>query len=398
MKQRLSLNGRRLVLLAVLLPLLGLFLFVVLRAGPLAPVPVVAATVEERALTPALFGIGTVAARYTYRIGPTVAGRVQQVNVEVGERVRAGQVLGAMDPVDLDERLAAQQAAQLRAKANVAAAQAQVADVSARRAYAAAQAERYEQLLRANTVSADAVEAKRQELQVAEAGLTAARANLEAARQELGRVQAEQAALVQQRDNLRLLAPVDGLVTARAADPGTTVLAGQPVVELVDPASLWVHVRFDQLRAAGLRAGLPAQIVLRSQAMQPLAGKVLRIEPLADAQTEEFLAKVVFDTLPDAPPPIGELAEVTVAQPALPPMPVVPTASVQRVDGRLGVWRIVNDALEFATVELGASDLDGRVQIRSGLQAGERVVAYSQRALAARHRITLVERLPGVAP
>jgi RND family efflux transporter MFP subunit len=398
MKQRLSLNGRRLVLLAVLLPLLGLFVFVMLRAGPLAPVPVVAVTVEERALTPALFGIGTVAARYTYRIGPTVAGRVKQVSVEVGERVRAGQVLGEMDPVDLNERLAAQQAAQLRARANVAAAQAQVADINARRTYAAAQAERYEQLLHANTVSADAVEAKRQELQVAEAGLTAARANLEAARQELGRVQAEQAGLVQQRDNLRLLAPVDGLVTARAADPGTTVLAGQPVVEVVDPASLWVHVRFDQLRAAGLRAGLPAQIVLRSQAMQPLTGKVLRIEPLADAQTEEFLAKVVFDTLPETLPPIGELAEVTVAQPALPPAPVVPTASVQRVDGRLGVWRIVNDALEFAAVELGASDLDGRVQIHSGLQAGERVVAYSQRALAARHRITLVDRLPGVAP
>lgn len=398
MKQRLSLNGRRLVLLAVLLPLLGLFAFVVLRAGPLAPVPVVAVTVEERALTPALFGIGTVEARHTYRIGPTVPGRVRQVTVEVGDRVRAGQVLGEMDPVDLDERLNAQQAAQLRARANVAAAQAQVADGSARRTYAAAQAERFEQLLRANTVSADAVEAKRQELQVAEAGLNAARANLEAARQELGRVQAEQAALVQQRDNLRLLAPVDGLVTARAADPGTTVLAGQPVVELVDPASLWVHVRFDQLRAAGLRAGLPAQIVLRSQAMQPLAGKVLRIEPLADAQTEEFLAKVVFDTLPDTLPPIGELAEVTVAQPALPPAPVVPTASVQRLDGRLGVWRIIDRALEFVPVELGASDLDGRVQIRSGLQTGERVVAYSQRALATRHRIKLVERLPGVAP
>ena len=169
-------------------------------------------------------------------------------------------------------------------------------------------------------------------------------------------------------------------------------------VEVVDPASLWVHVRFDQLRAAGLRAGLPAQIVLRSQAMQPLAGKVLRIEPLADAVTEDFLAKVVFDALPETLPPIGELAEVTVAQPALPPAPVLPTASVQRVDGRLGVWRIVNDALEFGAVELGASDLEGRVQIRSGLQAGERVVAYSQRALAARHRITLVDRLPGVAP
>ncbi|MEW6645715.1 MAG: efflux RND transporter periplasmic adaptor subunit [Pseudomonadota bacterium] len=396
MKKRLSMNGRRLALLAVLLPLAGLFVWVVTRAGPLAPVPVVAATVEERALTPALFGIGTVAARYTYRIGPTAAGRVRQVNVEVGQHVRAGQVLGEMDPVDLDERIAAQRAAQLRARASVAAAEAQVADVSARRAYAAAQAERYEQLLRANTVSADAVEAKRQELQVAEAGLRAARANLEAARQELGRVQAEHDALVQQRANLRLLAPVDGLVTARAADPGTTLIAGQPVVELVDPASLWVNVRFDQLRAAGLRAGLPARIVLRSQAMQPLAGRVLRIEPLADAVTEEFLAKVVFDILPDSLPPIGELAEVTVAQTALPPLPVVPAAAVQRVDGRLGVWRISDATLVFTPVELGAGDLDGWVQVRSGLRAGERVVVYSQRALAAHHRIELVDRLPGV--
>lgn len=396
MKRRLSMNGRRLALLAVLLPLTGLFVWVVTRAGPLAPVPVVAATVEERALTPALFGIGTVEARYTYRIGPTAAGRVRHVGVEVGEHVHAGQVLGEMDPVDLDERIAAQRAAQLRARANVAAAEAQVADVSARRTYAAAQAERYEQLLQANTVSADAVEAKRQELQVAEAGLRAARANLEATRQELGRVQAEHDALVQQRANLRLLAPVDGLVIARAADPGTTVIAGQPVVELIDPASLWVNVRFDQLRAAGLRAGLPAQVVLRSQAMRPLAGKVLRIEPLADAVTEEFLAKVVFDALPDTLPPIGELAEVTVAQSALPPLPVVPSASVQRVGGRLGVWRINDTALEFAPVELGAGDLDGWVQVRSGLRAGERVVVYSQRALTPHHRIELVESLPGV--
>ncbi len=398
MKKRLSLNGRRLTLIAVLLPLLGLFAYVILRAGPLAPVAVVAATVEQRAIAPALFGIGTVEARYTYRIGPTVAGRVKQVAVQVGERVRAGQVLGEMDPVDLEERIAAQQAAQMRARANAAAAEAQVQDITARRTYAAAQARRFEQLLLAHTVSEDLVEAKRQELQVTEASLLAARANLDAARQETARAQSEHAALLQQRANLRLLAPVDGLVIARGADPGTTVVAGQPVVELIDPASLWVHVRFDQLRAAGLRAGLPAQVVLRSQAMQPVAGHVLRIEPVADAVTEEFLAKVVFDTLPDTLPPIGELAEVTVAQPALAPTPVLPNAGVLRVDGRLGVWRIVNDALDFTPVTLGATDLDGRVQILDGVQAGDRVVVYSQRALAARHRIKQVERLPGVLP
>lgn len=98
-------------LVAVLGALLVLFVWVALRSGPLAPVPVTVAEVESRAIAPALFGIGTVEARYTYRIGPTVPGRVLRVDVEVGDRVAAGQVLGEMDPVDLDQRLAAQDAA-----------------------------------------------------------------------------------------------------------------------------------------------------------------------------------------------------------------------------------------------------------------------------------------------
>lgn len=69
--------------------------------------------------------------------------------------------------------------------------------------------------------------------------------------------------LVRQRANLHLVAPVDGLVTTRDADPGTTVVAGQPVMELSDPSSMWINVRFDQLQSAGLRADLPVRIVLR---------------------------------------------------------------------------------------------------------------------------------------
>ncbi|MFZ1795459.1 MAG: biotin/lipoyl-binding protein, partial [Dokdonella sp.] len=97
--------GRRsLTLLAALLPLLVLFVYVVLRSGPLAPIAVVAGTVETRSISPALFGIGNVEARHVYRIGPTTAGRVRQLQVQVGDRVQAGQVLGEMEPVDLDDR------------------------------------------------------------------------------------------------------------------------------------------------------------------------------------------------------------------------------------------------------------------------------------------------------
>lgn len=396
--RRLPVSGRTLALIGVLLLLFASFAFVALRSGPLAPVPVTVMAVESRSLTPALFGIGTVEARYTYKIGPTVAGRVQRVEVQVGDRVQAGQLLGEMDPVDLDDRIAAQEAALKRAEAGVPAAEAQVREMAARQSYAEAQASRYETLLQAGSSSEEAVGAKRQELQVANAGLAASRANLEVAQQELARVRADREVLLRQRANLRLVAPMDGMVAARNADPGTTVVAGQPVVEVIDPTSLWVNVRFDQLRAGGLRAGLPAKVVLRSQAGRAVAGQVLRVEPVADAVTEETLAKVVFDTLPEPLPPVGELVEVTVTLPPLPAAPVVPNASVQRIGGQLGVWLFEGDSVRFAPVRLGAIDLEGRAQILDGLKSGARVVVYSQRSLGAHTRVKLVERLPGVAP
>jgi len=394
--RRLSGRGRSAALGAVVVVLLALFAWVVLRAGPLAPVPVTAATVETRAIAPALFGIGIVESRYTTRIGPTLAGRLARVDVQVGDVIRAGQSIGEMDPVDLDQRIGAQQAAQERARAGVAAAEAQLQDLSARRGFAGTQARRYEKLLAARSVSEEAAEVRRQEQQLAEAGLLAARANLEAARHEFARARAEREAMMRQRANLRLVAPVGGLVAVRAIDAGTTVVAGQAVVEIVDPGGLWVNLRLDQLRASGLRAGLPARVAMRSRPGEVIAGTVLRVEPVADAVTEEVLAKVTFDALPQPLPAIGELAEVTVELPGLAAAPVVPNASVRRVDGRTGVWVIDGGALRFAPLRLGASDLDGRMQVLEGLKGGERIVVHSQRALDAGSRIDVVERLPGL--
>jgi HlyD family secretion protein len=88
------------------------------------------------------------------------------------------------------------------------------------------------------------------------------------------------------------------VVAVRDADPGTTIVAGQAVVEVIDPKSLWINVRFDQISASGLAGGC-RRIVLRSRGGQTLKGRVLRVEPKADAVTEETLAKVVFDTNPN---------------------------------------------------------------------------------------------------
>ncbi len=379
-----TLQRRTLALAAVVVPMLVLFVYVALRSGPLAPVAVTVATVESRPITPSLFGIGTVQARYTYRIGPTVPGRVKHLQVHVGEQVKAGQVLGEMDPVDLDQRIKAQQA-------GIKSADAALRQAEVREGFAQTQASRYEQLLAVRGVSEETVAIKRQDLAVA-------RAALAAAREDGARLRAELQAMHAQRGNLRLVTPVDGLVASRDADPGTTVVAGQAVVELIDPASLWVDTRFDQISAQGLAAGLPAQVVLRSRRNQALAARVLRIEPRADAVTEETLVKVVFEQPPTPLPPVGELAEITVRLPELPAAPTIPNAALRTVGGKLGVWKLTDADLRFAPVEIGRTDLDGQAQVLKGLDAGDRVVVYSEKALGARTRTHVVERIAGVSP
>ena len=393
-----SITGRALVLGGAVAVLLALFIYGILRAGPLAPIPVTVVKVESQAIRPALFGIGTVEARYTYMIGPTAAGKIKQLDVDVGDQVHANQVLGKMDPVDLDDRIAAQRAAIGAAQANVRTAAAQLFAANARKAFSETQARRYTRLLRAQATSKETLATQQQALKDAEAGSDVASANLDAAREALGNSRAILESLIAQRSNLNLIAPVNGLITARDANPGTTEVAGSPVLEMVDPKSLWVNARFDQLSTAGLRAGLPARIVLRSRPMRPLDGHVLWVDPLADSVTEETLAKIVFDQIPKPLPPLGELAEATVTLPAVPTAPVIPNASIHRVSGKTGVWLVKNGGLHFARLTLGERDLHGHVQVLAGLKVGEEIVEYSQRALTTHSRIRVVQRIPGVSP
>lgn len=396
MKPFLSGKGKAVAIAAVLVPVLALLAYVATRSGPLAPVSVTVAEVRQQALAPALFGIGTVEAKALHKIGPTVAGRLLQLQVETGDAVKAGQLLGEMDPVDLDFRLDAQSAAVQRAQASVQAAEAQLVEASARKAYAASQAQRYEQLLAVQSSSEEQLALKRQEAQATAASAQAAQANLVAARQELVRLQAEHGALSRQRQSLKLVSPVNGIVTLRSADPGTTVVAGQQVVEVVESGALWIHTRFDQQQARGLKSGLDAQVALRSLGGQAVAARVARVEPRADAVTEEVLAKIEFQS--DAWPPIGELAEVTVALPPQAERPVIPSASIQRVEGQLGVWLYRDGKQRFQPVQLGVASLDGQVQVLQGLQGGEQVIVYSEKALSANSRIQLVDRIVKPAP
>lgn len=383
---------RNLVLGVLAVAFLVAFGWIVATQGPLAPVKVTVVQAVEAKIERSLFGIATVEARRSHSIGPTLAGRVARVLVDQGDAVKAGQLLAEMEPVDLDARLAAGAASAASAAQRVQSAEAALAEAGSRAQLAKNSADRYADLRKKNFVSQEAADAKSHEAAAAQASRSAAAAALAAAKEDVRRAQSELAGTGQNRAHLRLTSPVDGIVTARLAEPGSTVVAGQAVVQVIDPTSLWLRVRIDQGRSGGLAVGLPAEVTLRSRPGEKLAGRVDRVDWVGDAVTEERIANVVFDSAP-AGIAIGELAEVSLRLTAIEKALAIPAAALHRQGTQSGVWQPAGGKTRFKPVTAGTISSDGLVEILQGLAAGDTVVVHSARALADGARIKPVDAL-----
>ncbi|HMR77725.1 MAG TPA: efflux RND transporter periplasmic adaptor subunit, partial [Polyangiaceae bacterium] len=290
------------------------FFWLLTTRGPLAPVGVETGRVVRADVEPSVFGIGTVDARLTYAVGPIAPGRVLRVLVDQGEAVKEGQLLAEMDPIDLDLRVQAAKSSSSRSRQAVRAADAQVAEAKSRVKLAESNRNRDRALYGQGVISKQLLDVSNSEAERAESALAAARANAAAARGDTSRTRAESHGAATLRDSLRLVSPVDGVIVSREVESGTTVVAGQAVVRLVDPKSLWVRARIDQSRAQRVQVGQLASIVLRSAPESPKPGRVARIEMQSDPVTEERIVDVSFDPHP-AQLYMGELAEVTIRLP-----------------------------------------------------------------------------------
>lgn len=389
----LSTSVRRRLLLGVLgFLLLGGFLWVMMRSGPLAPVKVTTTSVQQGSLSPDIFGIGTVEARRSWMYGPTVAGRVLSVKVDVGDSVKAGQVLAEMDPIDIEQRLISLEASFERAKSVQAAAMAAEADARARRELAASNMRRNQDLANRSFISSAALETVVQTLASADAALEAAHANVLVAQQDLNRTVADRQALLKQQASIRLVATMDGIVSAREAEPGSTVVAGQSVVRLIDPHSLWIKLRVDQGRSGGLTPGLKARVSLRSQPQHVHAAAVSRVEMMADSVAEERVAQLSFDQIP-AGIAVGEMVEAIIQLPLASKALIAPAASIHSRGKDKGVWLMKEGKPVFVPVKLGMSSLDGQVQILEGVKEGDDIVVYSQKPLSQDMRVQVVDAL-----
>lgn len=302
-------------------------------------------------------------------MGPVVAGRVLNVYVDVGNSVKEGQLLAEMDSIDLSQKMVA--------------AQAQVTDAKARLLLASETHRRYVELGNKNFISPIVVEGKSQELNSAKAIVQKTTADL--------------AGLKQQELNIKLRAPVDGIITSRDAEPGSTVIAGQAVLKLIDPTSLWIKTRFDQGKSMGLAVGLDANVILRSNPHQPISGKVVRVEMLSDSVAEERIAQIEMIDMPKTVS-IGEMAEVTLQLAPSEYGLSLPNASIKKRGDETGVWVLKDGKPHFARVQIGQNGLNGQVVILSGLKSGDEVVLYSDAEIKEGQRIKVVDSLLKKSP
>jgi len=359
----------------VLLILVGL-MWTIYSRGILGPPQIGIAMVKQGDLQQGIFGVGTVEALRAYTIGPTQAGRVLSVLVDQGQAVKAGQVLGRIDPVDLEQRINGADMARQRSQIAMQVAEVKVREAASRNDFALVNAKRYSQLLANQAISKEVAEAKINEATIAQAILEEAQLGLQGTRRDMEKAEAEHVALRKQLENLTLIAPADGIIVSREAEPGSTVVAGQAVLRMVDPGSLWVRARIDQTRSGKIMVGQTAKMVLRSRQEEIISGKVARIEALGDSVAEEKVVGIAFNEIP-VNLSLGELAEVTIELPPVKGALIVPSAAVKRANNQYGVWRVVDGKTRFYPVKIGVQSLDGNTQVIDGLSLGDPVIAYS---------------------
>ncbi|VBB08524.1 rnd efflux pump membrane fusion protein barrel-sandwich domain [Lucifera butyrica] len=368
---------------------LGIWLY---RTGSIGPAKVVAAKAEIGTLKPTVFGIGTVQAKMTYNVGPVQTGKILKLYVDQGDSVKAGQVIGEIDPVDMDQRIASYYAALVSSQHDTAVAQAQIEQAKSQNQLAQAEIERYTQLFEQGAISKESLDTQENNAKVAQAVVDSALSNYQSTQSKMVKAEADYQGQIEQKKNLLLISPVDGVVTARNMEEGSTAVAGQAVYNIIDLRTLWVQTRIDQTQFNGIALGQTAEIVLRSNQSQRLAGKIVRLESQGDTVTEERLVDVKITNTPNNVF-LGDLADVTISLPDAVNALYVPANAVKSENGRDGVWVIRDGRAYYRTVKTGVKTMDGNVQILNGLEQGDTVIVYSRSKITDGTRVRMVSEL-----
>jgi len=338
---------------------------------PQAPVSVrvEAAAVVETASELEL--VGSVAARTRSVVSSKVAGRIERIHAAEGQSVRAGAVLVELDRAELEAAVETAEASRAAAETAVAAADQEIAAAEAKLALAEATHRRFEQLLEKESVS-------RQEYDEAAANLRTAVAAVELGRarraQAEAAITAAQAGVKQQalrRDEAVIRAPVSGVVTARLADPGTLATPGAPLLEIEPASGFRLEVAVPETQALQLKRGSELRVEIPALGEAgPDKARVAEIVPAVDAASRTFTVKLALPSTPGLRS--GLFGRAFLAGAPAERLEVPAGAVIVRGQVR-SVFVVADGRAERRLVTLGELR-QGRYEVLSGLDAGERVV------------------------
>lgn len=335
-------------------------------APPIRPVRVV--TVEERAAGETVTLTGTIQAQDDVNLAFRIGGQLLERNVNVGDRVSTGQVVARLDPSTWRDAVQA-------ARANLAAAMARL--VEARN-----EVERFEPLLPRGFVSRQMFDQAVEARNAAQALVDAAEAQVSTAETQLSYTD--------------LLADGPGVVTARGAEPGEVVAAGQMIVRLAREggrdAVFDVPARVKDQAQPDLDVTVSLSTDPRVQAL----GRVREVSPEADPVTRTFQVRVGLTEPPEALR-LGSTVTGTVELGGGAGM-TVPAAALTSAQGQPAVWVFdpATGTVALRPVEVARYELD-RVLIAHGLADGELVVTAGVQTLRPGQQVRLLGAPPPAA-
>ncbi len=343
-------------------------------AAPKAPPPPAVSVVEaaRREITETVVVTGTLVPRDEILVTPEIEGyRITELLVEEGARVERGQVLARLSRDLIDRQLAQQSALIDKAAAVVPQAQstieqAEAAETEARLAY-----DRARQLMTSGNATAVIMETRTAALRQAEGKLAFARNGLVIARAELAQARAVKDELELRLARTEIRAPEAGIVSRRTARVGMTASASaEPLFRLIARGEIELEGEVVETKLPRLRDGSPAWIEIGEG--ERVEGRVRVVYPEVDRASR--LGKVRVRLQPDPRLRIGTFARGAVEL-ARTRGVTVPQAAVL-YGGAKGssVLVAVGEKVEARPVRTGLSD-DDDIEIREGLEPGERVVA-----------------------
>jgi membrane fusion protein, multidrug efflux system len=350
----------------VLLPLLTACEKPVEPPPPLRPALVM--IVGAKAATAAMSLVGEVRPRYESNQGFRINGKIIERKVDVGARVRKGQVLVRLDAADTN--------------LSAAAAQADVRSAEASHSLAAAELARYRQLFAKHFVSASALDIKDAELKSANA--------------KLAQAQAQARISSNQTQYTHLTADRNGVVTLIQAEPGQVVVAGDLIVKIADTQAIEVLLAVPESRMNEVQLNAGVKIKLWADQQKIYSGLVREISPAADSTTRAFNVRVAIQNADEAVK-LGETARVRFNPENEQEENgfLIPSSALTEIDGKKSVWVInANNKAQPRTVIAGSFSEDG-ILITSGLEAGEKIAIAGVHTLLKDQQVKpLVETTP----